>query len=206
VLELVLLFGLGPVLLAMGPRWLVSVGILASGLLCLAALLSDPTFLRRQLGGLAEARAGLARVLVRTSVIWPALRATTLLLRPQALFLFPRTRTRFWILVMILYPMSAYAQELMFRTFFFHRYRAIFARPTACVLGSALIFGWAHVVVNNFFAVALSAVAGWLFASTYDRSRSTLLVAFEHALYGDFVFTVGLGEVFYSAARWVAHG
>jgi hypothetical protein len=39
-------------------------------------------------------------------------------------------------------------------------------------------------------------------AHRYERSGSTLLVSLEHALYGDFVFTVGLGPIFTSHARW----
>jgi hypothetical protein len=90
--ELVLLFTGGPALLTLGPRWLVSVGILASGLLCTAVLLRDPPGRGRR--------------------------------------------------------------------------------------------------------VAL--------ASTYERSRSTLLVSIEHALSGDVIFTVGVGSLFYSSARWIA--
>jgi CAAX protease family protein len=51
--------------------------------------------------------------------------------------------------------------------------------------------------------VPLAALAGLLWAHTYERSRSTVLVSLEHALTGNFVFSVGLGALFYSAARWV---
>jgi CAAX protease family protein len=63
----------------------------------------------------------------------------------------------------------------------------------------------AAATCNRLAAIPLAAVAGLLFASTYERSRSTLLVSIEHALYGDVVFTVGLGSLFYSSARWLAH-
>jgi membrane protease YdiL (CAAX protease family) len=53
------------------------------------------------------------------------------------------------------------------------------------------------VVVNDLWAVPLAAIAGLLFADTYERSRSTLLVSLQHAFYGDFVFSVGLGALFY---------
>ncbi|HVZ88815.1 MAG TPA: CPBP family intramembrane glutamic endopeptidase [Polyangia bacterium] len=205
VAEMALLFVVAPVLLALGPRWMVSIGILGSGILCLVLLLLDPTFARRQLAGLAEARRGLGPVLLRTSVIWALLLGVTLVFTPKTLFLFPRTRPHVWVAVMFLYPIFAYAQEIVCRTFFFHRYGMLFARRWTRIVVSGLVFGWAHVAVNNFVAVGLAAVAGVLFASTYERSRSTLLVSLEHALYGDFVFTVGLGSLFYSTARWVAH-
>lgn len=204
VVELVLLFTVAPGLLALGPRWLVTAAILASGVVCLLALLLDRTFRRRELLDAAATRRGIGRVLLGTLIVWLALLVVTALATPQTLFAFPRATPRLWLLVMLLYPLSAYAQEIVFRTFFFHRYGDLFARPRMLVLASGLVFGWAHIVVNNLVAVPLAAVAGVLFASTYQRSRSTLLVGIQHALYGDFVFTVGLGTLFYSPARWVA--
>jgi membrane protease YdiL (CAAX protease family) len=142
-------------------------------------------------------------VLGRSAIVGAALFAATLVFRPEALFQLSRVRPVVWLAVMVLYPISAYAQEIMFRTLFFHRYASLFRGARARVLASGLLFGWAHVAVNNLVAVALASVAGLLFAWTYERSRSTLLVTLEHALYGDFVFTVGLGPIFYSTARWV---
>jgi hypothetical protein len=201
--ELILAFAVAPALLALGPRRLVSLAILAAGALCAVVLARDPSFPRRQLFDAAAARAGLGRVLRRTVLVWTGLLALTAVASPDTLFEFPRTRPGVWLAVMCLYPLSGFAQELIFRTFFFHRYRDIFAHPRTRVLASGLIFGWAHIVVNNLAAVPLSAVAGVLFARTYERSRSTLLVSIEHALYGDFVFTIGLGALFYSTERWL---
>ena len=202
--ELVLLFTVGPVFLALGPRWLVTVGILGSGAAAAVALARDPTFPRSGFLNAAGMRGAIRLVLIRTLVIWASLLAVTAVSAPQALFSFPRSRPLVWLAVMVLYPLSAYAQELVFRTLFFHRYADLFARPRVLMLASGLVFGWAHIVVNNLLAIPLAAIAGLLFASTYLRSRSTLLVSIEHALYGDFVFTVGLGSLFYSPARWVA--
>jgi hypothetical protein len=47
-----------------------------------------------------------------------------------------------------------------------------------------------------------STALGLVLASTYERWRSTLLVSLEHALYGDFAFSAGLGSLFYTHARW----
>jgi hypothetical protein len=201
--ELVAIFGVAPALLALGPRWLASVAIQLGGLLCAVVLARDPTFARGQLLGVAAAREGLRPVLLRTLVVWSGLLLIAAIFARGPLFDFPRNHSRIWLAVMVLYPISAYAQEVMFRTFFFHRYRGLFARPGTLVLASGLLFGWAHIVVNNLVALPLAAVAGLLFARTYQRSRSTLLVALEHALYGDFVFSVGLGTLFYSTVRWI---
>ena len=110
--ELVLLFTVGPTLLTLGPRWLVSVGILASGLLCTGVLLRDPSFSRRDLLGTAGLRPGLGIVLRRLLLVSLGLLVVTVAVDPQALFAFPRHRTSVWLLVMVLYPLSAWAQEI----------------------------------------------------------------------------------------------
>lgn len=201
--ELVVLFAALPALLALGPRWLVSVGILASGVIGILALAFDPTFQRRELIRVQGASAGFRAVLLRALVIAAGLLALTAFTSPRALFAFPRHRPVVWAVVMVLYPLSAYAQEVVFRPFFFHRYGHLFSTPRRRILASGLVFGWAHIVVNNVLAMGLASIAGLLFASTYERSRSTMLVSLEHALYGDLAFTIGLGGVFYSTARWI---
>jgi membrane protease YdiL (CAAX protease family) len=199
--ELFLLFGLGPALLALGPRWVVSVAILAGGIICAVALRADPTIPRTALWGWAAARSGLSRVLARAAVVGLGLLALAV---ASARPLLPSTQPRRWALVMLLYPISAYAQEVVCRTFFFHRYAALFDRRATRVLASGLIFGWAHVAVNSVAGILLATAAGLAIASTYERTRSTLLVTIEHALYGDLAFTAGLGALFYSKVRWVA--
>jgi hypothetical protein len=198
--EMVALFGVGPALLALGPRWTVTVGILGTGILCGALLLADPTFARGDLVGVAGAGRGLRRVLVRTALVGALVVAAAALLGREPLLL--RAHPRLWALIMVLYPISAYAQEIVCRTFFFHRYGALFARPGARVLASGLAFGWAHVAVNNLAALGLATALGLVLASTYERWRSTLLVSLEHALYGDLAFSAGLGSLFYAHARW----
>lgn len=202
-IELVVLFAALPAALAVGPRWLVSLGILASGIVGALALVFDPTYQRRGLVRFRGVGPGLRVVLLRGLVIAAGLFALTAFTSPSALFGFPRHRSVVWALVMVLYPLSAYAQEIVFRPFFFHRYGHLFSTPWRRILASGLVFGWAHIVVNNVLAMGLASIAGILFASTYERSRSTMLVSIEHALYGDIAFTIGLGSVFYSTTRWI---
>jgi membrane protease YdiL (CAAX protease family) len=201
--ELVLLFVVAPAALSRGPRGWVLVSILTGGALSLAVLLRDPTFPRRRLFDAGAARRGLRAVLGRTLIGWTAILVFTWALRgPQAMFLFPRARPGLWVVVLVLYPvLSAYPQELMFRTLFFPRYGPLFGRGRALVVANALLFGWAHILVHSGIAVALTAVGGLLFATNYRRSRSTLLVTLEHALYGDFVFSVGIGGMFVNGVR-----
>lgn len=204
-LELILVFVVSPLVLALASRRMVTLGIIGSGILSLVALLLDPTFPRRQLWDAALARQGLRSLAIRTVFVWAGLLLVTLLFFREHLFEMPRTRPIAWLLVMILYPpISAYSQEIMFRTLFFQRYSMLLRTPAARVLASGLLFGWAHVVVHNGAAIALATVGGLMFAATYERRRSTLLVSIEHGLYGDFIFTVGLGSLFYNVHRGLA--
>lgn len=201
-LELFLIFVVAPLVLALASRRMVTLGIVGSGLLSLIALLLDPRFPRRQLWDARLAGQGLRALAIRTLVVWAGLLIVTLLFFRDHLFEMPRTRPIAWLLVMILYPpISAYSQEIMFRTLFFHRYSMLMRTRAARVLASGLLFGWAHIVVHNGAAIALATVGGLMFAASYERRRSTLLVSIEHGLYGDFIFTVGLGGLFYDVHR-----
>jgi membrane protease YdiL (CAAX protease family) len=122
-------------------------------------------------------------------------------LAPAKLFVFVRTNPIFWAVIMCLYPvLSVYPQSLIYRAFFFHRYQSIFPSVGALTLASALAFSFTHIVFRNPIAPALTFFGGLLFAYRFRRSGSLLVSAFEHALYGCFMFTVGLGMYFYHGA------
>jgi hypothetical protein len=140
-------------------------------------------------------------ILRRFAVSATALAIITFLLLPQRFLSFPLERPALWTMVMLFYPLlSVVPQEFIFRSFFFARYRSIFPSSRSMFLASALTFGFAHVLLHNWVAVALSTIGGFYFAHTYQRRPSLALVWAEHALYGCFLFTVGLGYYFYSGA------
>lgn len=144
-------------------------------------------------------------VLRRFALSAGLLTAFTLLVAPDKLLSFPAERPLLWLLVMVLYPiLSVIPQEIAFRQFFFTRYGALFPSPRLMVAASGLAFGFAHVLLSNWVAVVLSAIGGLFFAATYQKRRSLALVIVEHALYGCFLFTIGLGYFFYSGAphKW----
>lgn len=183
------------------PRWLFP-ALWLWGIACLTLLLTDRSFDRRDLwrwSGLTWT--ALRPVLLRFLWIAPLLTAFVALAYPDRLFEFPRERLRIWVFVMIGYPIaSVYAQEVIFRPFFAHRYRALFPATIPMLAANAFVFGWVHIVFLNPLAVVLTLPAGVLFLSTYLRTRSTATACVEHALYGCFTFTVGLGRFFYSGA------
>jgi hypothetical protein len=120
--------------------------------------------------------------------------------RPASFLRFPRYAFDTWIMVMILYPLiSVTAQEIMYRVFFFHRYRALFAGdPQAGIVLNAVLFSFSHIVFQNVTTLIISFLGGLLFAWRYQSSRSYWALVLEHALYGNLIFTVGLGRYFYT--------
>ncbi|WP_025347775.1 CPBP family intramembrane glutamic endopeptidase [Nocardia nova] len=130
-----------------------------------------------------------------------ALTATVAALRRDALFELPRRNPALWLAVTVLYPvLSVYPQELIFRSFLFHRYAPVFGDGAALVAASAAAFGYVHIIFGSWVSVALSGAGGLLFATRYLRTDSLLTASVEHAVYGILIFTVGLGRYFYHGA------
>jgi len=117
----------------------------------------------------------------------------------DAFLAFPMTRFRLWLFVMFFYPtVGATLQEVVFRGFFFHRYERLFPDPRVFLLVNATSFAMFHLFYANLIALILSFLGGLVFAHRYRQTRSLFAVAFEHGLWGGFLFTVGLGQFFFS--------
>ncbi len=158
-------------------------------------LLRDPHFDRTTLWRLGALHGVWRLVLLRFVAGAAGLTLFTWLAYPEALFGLPRANPWAWVLVMVGYPLiSVYPQELAYRTYFFHRYGVLFGSRWTAVAANAFLFGYMHVVYLNGLAVALTAVGGVFFADTFVRTRSTFAASVDHALFGCWLFTVGLGE------------
>jgi len=182
-----------------GNRIIPSLVVLGVG--CLIILLLDRRFERKKLWNANDFGTHLKRTL---KVFLPAVLMVSwiyVLVEPERVLAFPTENTRTWLMVMVLYPVfSVYPQELIFCTFLFHRYRALFPNPTVMIVVSGFTFGLAHLFFANWVAPVMTTVGGILFARTYARSESTLQASVEHGLWGDFIFTLGLGWYFYGGA------
>jgi len=202
-LEWALAFGLLPAAIA---AWLPPAGWIP--VLWLAAAGAAWQLRRKTAAGRLQPQIGwpgekseLRRLGLRALAVTVALILLVRFSMPQRLFDFPRERTVLWLAVVVLYPLaSVVPQELICRRWFFERYGALFGEGRILVAASALSFGWLHIVFKNPVAVGLASAGGWLFAETYRQSRSLRLVCLEHALYGDLIFTIGLGTFFYHGA------
>ena len=129
-----------------------------------------------------------------------AIAAATWAVFPERFLAFPLYRTELWLLILLLYPLfSVIPQELVYRTFFFHRYGPLFGNVRwAAILINGALFGFAHIIFNNPIAVIGCMVVGTIIAYRYWMTRSFWAAWFEHALYGWLVFTVGLGHFFFT--------
>jgi membrane protease YdiL (CAAX protease family) len=119
---------------------------------------------------------------------------------PRGFLRFPRFAQDTWIMVMLLYPiLSVTAQEIMFRLFFYHRYRPLFGVDSqGAIVLNAVLFAFGHIAFQNVTTLVISFFGSLLFAWRYENTRSYWAVVLEHSLYGNLIFTLGLGRYFYT--------
>lgn len=175
--------------------------LLTTTLLIVGVLLLDRSFDRSNLWAWRRCREDLPRILIWWSALAVLILPLTAfmafrtdLLEPSAFMRLPRENPRILLIIWIFYPwVSAYPQEITHRVFFWHRYAGLFPGRRSLILANALIFAWMHALFWSWVALVMTFVGGLLFAHTYDRTRSGLAAGFEHAIYGAWCFTVGLG-------------
>lgn len=198
--ELLVVFALVPVVVRvahLGRSKLLVLAAFTAG--CLVVLLLDRTFPRRELGGLGRVRREWRGIALR-SLAAAAVVAGVVLVRGLPLLELPRRSPGLWVVILCLYPfLSAWPQELVYRTFFFHRYGGLLGRR-GTIVASGVAFSLLHVVFADPIAPILTLPAGLVLAARYARHRSLAAVWVEHALYGVAVFTLGLGWAFYRGA------
>lgn len=101
-----------------------------------------------------------------------------------------------WLILLFIYSFfSVYPQELIYRTFFFKRYHGFFKSELLFFFVNAILFSLAHLFFRSVLVLILTFFGGLLFAFTFKKTESTLLVSIEHALYGSWLFTVGMGAM-----------
>ena len=101
----------------------------------------------------------------------------------------------FAFIVLIYTFLSVWPQEVIYRTFFIIRYADLFPSKGLLIFINAILFSLAHVFFRSTLVLVLTFLGGLLFAWTFLRFRSTILVSVEHALYGNWLFTVGMGQM-----------
>ncbi len=113
----------------------------------------------------------------------------------EKLFMVIRNKPLMWIAICFVYSLfSVLPQELLYRRFFFKRYAQIFKSPVVLIIVNAIAFSLAHSLFQNIYISLLTLIGGFAFAITYHKSKSLLLTSIEHAIYGNWLFTLGIGE------------
>ncbi len=181
--------------------WRISLLALALALGAVLFLVRAERFDRRSLWSTAGLPRHLRAILLLFLPAGLLLSILNAVFLPDRFLIFPLERPGAWVLVMLLYPiLGVYPQELLFRAFFFHRYRRLFHNDAHLVLLNGLSFGLAHLVYGNWIAFTLATLGGIIFAYRYLRTGSLLAASLEHGLWGDYVFTIGIGWYLYSGA------
>ena len=102
---------------------------------------------------------------------------------------------------MLLSPLlSVCPQEFLYRAFFFERYQPLFGSGRGMIAASSLAFSFVHIIFGNWIAVGLCCLGGLLFSPTNAPALS-LLACIDHALFGNLVFTIGLGQFFHHGPK-----
>ena len=160
----------------------------------------DRSFAWRRTLGTGISVKALASILAVFAFAGPAIALFAYYDVPERFLAFPRYSYDLWLTVMIVYPLiSVTTQEIMYRVFFFHRYRPLFAGDRqAGIMLNAVLFSFSHIVFQDVTTLIISFLGGLLFAWRYESSRSYWALILEHSLYGNLIFTVGLGRYFYT--------
>ncbi len=115
---------------------------------------------------------------------------------PDKLFSVLIKRPQLWLMILFIYTfLSVWPQEIIYRTFFYDRYETLIKNKWLFIFINAILFSLAHLFLRSFLVQVLTFIGGLLFAYTYQKTKSTTLVSIEHAIYGNWLFTVGMGEM-----------
>lgn len=114
--------------------------------------------------------------------------------RPNALFNMPKNQTGLWIMILFIYAfISVFAQELLYRRFFFNRYGRFFKNEKLLFFVNVICFSLCHIFLHTAWVLVATAIGGTLFSYTYIKEKSLFWTCVEHALYGNLIFTLGIG-------------
>jgi len=198
ITEYFLIFVALPILLATPIHWAFKLAGVAMGLSYLLRLLHQHKWLKK---------APLLRLTDRDH--WARINKLFLLFvllsTPLVYFLFPDLflsvvlqKPWLWLFILFVYAIfSVYPQELLYRAFYVKRYGHLFSGWSywSIILLNALVFSLAHLFLFNGLVMALTFAGGLLFMHTYLSTKSIMTTSIEHALYGLWIFTLGLGEM-----------
>lgn len=100
-----------------------------------------------------------------------------------------------WFIILFVYSfLSVIPQELVYRKFFFDRYKLLFKDEKLFLFLNAICFSLCHLFLKNTWVLLITFIGGLFFTYTYTKTQNIWLVSIEHSFYGLIIFTLGLGE------------
>ncbi len=181
--------------------WRITPIVLVIAAICGAYLITDKSFDKRKLWSAKNVSCHVRKIILTFVLPAATVGSLTYFYQKELFLYFVSAEPWLWVVFVLLYPLLAvYPQELVFRAFFFHRYRNLFPDSFTLILFNGISFGIAHLFYANWFAPLLSTFGGMLFAYRYAKTDSLLAASIEHGLWGNFLFTIGLGWYFYSGS------
>lgn len=119
-----------------------------------------------------------------------------LIMHPEDLFIVARKNLGMLIGISLFYSLfSVYPQEFLYRSFFYARYGDLFQSRVLLIFCNAVIFAFAHIAFKNGLVLLMTFIGGIVFSLTFFKTKSLMLTSIEHAIYGSWLFTVGMGEM-----------
>jgi hypothetical protein len=135
---------------------------------------------------------------VRIPLMCSAIAAAGIWIRGEAAVAMPLERPAVWLIIMVLYPLlSALPQEYIYRRFYALRYKQLVRGPLLFWGINSVLFGFLHLMYDHWLPVVGTLLISAFFARAYAQTGRMRWAALEHALYGQTVFTFGLGYFFY---------
>lgn len=142
-------------------------------------------------------REHLKRSVARVVVITLLLIWFTWWIFPDLMLQYPMEDFGGYLITFFVYPVaSVLPQEIIYRVYYFHRFKEIVPEKYLLILSNAIIFGLTHWIYGNWVAPIATFLVSWIFIFSYLKSKSLLNVSIEHYFYGLVMFTVGFGYFF----------
>ncbi|MDY8138380.1 CPBP family intramembrane glutamic endopeptidase [Aquimarina sp. 2201CG5-10] len=195
-LELFLLFVLLPVSFLLNYPIQIKIGFTLIGFVYILILLKRSGLLKFRFPGKEYWKPFWKATVIKLLVVIVVTTLYVTWIAPDKLFSVLVKKPELWIIILFVYTfLSVWPQEIIYRTFFYDRYERLVSNKWLLIFINALLFSLAHIFLKSFLVQLLTFIGGLLFAFTYQKTKSTTLVSIEHAIYGNWLFTVGMGEM-----------
>ena len=194
--ELFLLFVLIPISFAFDYPLLIKAILAVSGFVYILWILKKAEDISFKIAEGLDWKIFWKRTLITFLLIAIVTTSSVFRVAPENFLYVPLKKPGLFVGILLVYTvLSVWPQEIIYRTFFMNRYDGLFRSKKLFIFVNAILFSLAHLFFRNTLVVILTFLGGLIFAYSYLKFKSTTLVCIEHAIYGNWLFTVGMGEM-----------